>query len=347
MARRRRISLGRGLAFVAVLALIVWALSYWQGKVSDKKAAPPPQLAQTQTSGVAAKPQTAPVENKNLPEPVKVIVREVTPPPANGTPEQIAKAEQAYRDGTASLENKQFIAARKQLSQALASDLLSPQQADQCRQALSAVAKELIFSRNIYPDDQYAWRYVVAPGDTLTKIAEAQKTFIPYDGIRRINGIADPRRLQVGQWLKLVRGPFDVVITKGTFTLDLYHHGMFVKSYRIGLGQNGSTPAGKWIVRPGGRVRSAPWTPPPPAQSGRIIECGQPGYPLGKEGLWIALQGVDENTKMLAGFGIHGTNEPDSIGQQASLGCIRLADADIAELFDLLCDGQSRVEVRP
>jgi lipoprotein-anchoring transpeptidase ErfK/SrfK len=63
--------------------------------------------------------------------------------------------------------------------------------------------------------------------------------------------------------------------------------------------------------------------------------------------LWIALQGTDKRTEMLSGFGIHGTDDPDSIGRDASLGCIRLADEDIAELFALLCDGKSKVLVRP
>ena len=47
------------------------------------------------------------------------------------------------------------------------------------------------------------------------------------------------------------------------------------------------------------------------------------------------------------GYGIHGTIEPDTIGQQASLGCIRMYNEDVELLFDLLYVGQSRVEVRP
>jgi lipoprotein-anchoring transpeptidase ErfK/SrfK len=45
--------------------------------------------------------------------------------------------------------------------------------------------------------------------------------------------------------------------------------------------------------------------------------------PLGPR--WIGL-----NVK---GFGIHGTNRPDSIGKNASLGCIRLRNQDIKDLF--------------
>ena len=39
------------------------------------------------------------------------------------------------------------------------------------------------------------------------------------------------------------------------------------------------------------------------------------------------------------GYGIHGTNEPHSIGKAASHGCIRMAKADLEELFSLVAEG--------
>jgi hypothetical protein len=45
--------------------------------------------------------------------------------------------------------------------------------------------------------------------------------------------------------------------------------------------------------------------------------------PLGPR--WIGLD--------IQGFGIHGTNRPDSIGKNASHGCIRLRNSDIEDLF--------------
>jgi len=42
---------------------------------------------------------------------------------------------------------------------------------------------------------------------------------------------------------------------------------------------------------------------------------------------------------------IHGTNREDLLGQPASHGCIRMANADIAELFDLVSEGaEVRIE---
>jgi lipoprotein-anchoring transpeptidase ErfK/SrfK len=39
------------------------------------------------------------------------------------------------------------------------------------------------------------------------------------------------------------------------------------------------------------------------------------------------------------GYGIHGTNAPDSIGKAASHGCIRMRQADLEELFELVTVG--------
>ena len=38
---------------------------------------------------------------------------------------------------------------------------------------------------------------------------------------------------------------------------------------------------------------------------------------------------------------IHGTNHEDKIGEPASHGCIRMRNADLVELFELVDDGHS------
>jgi L,D-transpeptidase ErfK/SrfK len=46
-----------------------------------------------------------------------------------------------------------------------------------------------------------------------------------------------------------------------------------------------------------------------------------------------------------SGYGIHGTNQPDSIGHAASHGCIRLRNRDIKQLFEMVRVGDV-VEIR-
>ena len=287
----------------------------------------------------------------SAPAPRPAVAEPPSTQPASA--EQVAEAKDKFRRGSDLFDRKatdaDWLLARQLLSESLASGALPDDLAKPCRADLTELTKEIIFSRRVFEADPYAYRYVVKGGDVLVNVVKAEDSLVPAEGIQLINKVADPRSLQVGQWLKMVRGPFDAIITKHAFTLDLYQRGMFVKTYRVGLGQNGSTPVGYWMVAPGGRTRQAPWTPPPASQpeASRVIRWGQPGYPLGKDGLWIALIGTDRNTEMLRGFGIHGTNDPASIGKQASLGCVRLADEDINELFSLLYDGKSKVEVRP
>jgi lipoprotein-anchoring transpeptidase ErfK/SrfK len=45
------------------------------------------------------------------------------------------------------------------------------------------------------------------------------------------------------------------------------------------------------------------------------------------------------------GYGIHGTNQPSSIGHAASHGCIRLRNRDIKQLFEMVSVGDV-VEIR-
>ncbi len=80
------------------------------------------------------------------------------------------------------------------------------------------------------------------------------------------------------------------------------------------------------------------------------IYPGQNGYPLDKHGLWISIVGIPEKGTRIGaedGFGIHGTNDPASIGKAASSGCIRLADEDIRTVFSLLYEQHSTVTILP
>ena len=63
---------------------------------------------------------------------------------------------------------------------------------------------------------------------------------------------------------------------------------------------------------------------------GRTIGPGK-SNPVGTR--WIGLS--------IKGYGIHGTNEPASIGKNASHGCIRLRNRDVEELYTMVSIGDS------
>jgi lipoprotein-anchoring transpeptidase ErfK/SrfK len=55
---------------------------------------------------------------------------------------------------------------------------------------------------------------------------------------------------------------------------------------------------------------------------------GGPGNPLGPRALYLYRNGHDTN------FRLHGTTEPETIGQPVSSGCIRLFNQDIIDLYN-------------
>jgi lipoprotein-anchoring transpeptidase ErfK/SrfK len=61
--------------------------------------------------------------------------------------------------------------------------------------------------------------------------------------------------------------------------------------------------------------------------------------PLGARALYL----FNGNKDTL--FRIHGTNEPDTIGQAVSSGCIRMLNADVIDLYQRVSKG-TRVVVR-
>jgi lipoprotein-anchoring transpeptidase ErfK/SrfK len=52
------------------------------------------------------------------------------------------------------------------------------------------------------------------------------------------------------------------------------------------------------------------------------------------------------DTPEAQGFGIHGTDDPGSIGKDASQGCVRLRNEEVEQLFTWVSVG-TRVEIRP
>jgi lipoprotein-anchoring transpeptidase ErfK/SrfK len=63
---------------------------------------------------------------------------------------------------------------------------------------------------------------------------------------------------------------------------------------------------------------------------GRIVPPGK-ANPLGTR--WLGLS--------VKGYGIHGTNNPSSIGHNASHGCIRMRNHDVEQLFEMVSVGDA------
>lgn len=205
------------------------------------------------------------------------------------------------------------------------------------KERMAKLAETWLFSRDVYASDTLTGYYLVQPGDLLAVIAKRYK--VPYQALMRINNIERPELLQAGTKIKVIEGPFNAVLYKSSYTMDLYLQTVYIKTYRVGLGKEKSeTPAGHWRVKKGGKLVKPRWTDP---DTGKVYVGSAPDYPLGSR--WIAIEGLDENTKGRTGFALHGTKDPESIGTRSSRGCIRLFNGDVIEVYNLLEEGVSEI----
>ena len=240
-----------------------------------------------------------------------------------------------------------LVGAREVLNNALVAGLLSDTETPEAKAMIADMNKTLIFSNRRLPADPWVISHLVESGEVLAKLGSMNGVTANF--LQQINSITDARKMRAGYTIKLVKGPFHAVVNKRAFTMDIYLGGpggagsMYVTTYRVGLGTDDSTPLGKWIVEPGKKLPNPTYYPP--AGQGPIIEAEDPKNPLGR--YWIGLKGIDGQSVGKTSYGIHGTIEPHSIGKQASLGCIRLLNQDVAQVFGLLVEGKSTVAVLP
>jgi len=115
-----------------------------------------------------------------------------------------------------------------------------------------------------------------------------------------------------------------VIDTPRKFLFLVLPNGRAVR-YGIGVGRPGFEWSGvKTISR---KAEWPDWTPPPEMMLRRPDlpdhMAGGPGNPLGARALYLG-------SSM---YRIHGTNEPSTIGQNVSSGCIRMMNEDVIDLY--------------
>ncbi len=116
-----------------------------------------------------------------------------------------------------------------------------------------------------------------------------------------------------------------IVINRSTNRLSLYDTGKLQRTFRVATGQAiYPTPKGVWHIVV--KWKNPTWYPPVQDAWARGLKPVPPGpnNPLGTR--WMGLDAP--------GVGIHGTDEPASIGYSASHGCIRMQVPDAEWLYD-------------
>ncbi len=123
----------------------------------------------------------------------------------------------------------------------------------------------------------------------------------------------------------------------GTITIDTKNRYLYLSleggqamRYDVGVGRDGFGWQGRAFV--GRRAEWPTWTPPSDMLKRRPdlpkTMAGGIKNPLGARAMYLYNKGGDTM------YRIHGTNEPDTIGQAVSSGCIRLLNQDIVDLYE-------------
>lgn len=182
----------------------------------------------------------------------------------------------------------------------------------------------------------------VAAGQTLSRIGRTAG--ISADLLVRLNPGVDPRRLAIGARLAVLDAatvPLRIEVHLGLRRLTVWRGPVLVMGCAVGIGAGGTpTPVGD--TRIAVRAKDPEWRDP---ATGRVHPPGSPGNLLG--GYWLGFDpGPD---RRFASIGCHGWTGEDPgrwLGQGGSRGCLRLAQADLRDLFDLVLQGTA-VAVRP
>lgn len=107
------------------------------------------------------------------------------------------------------------------------------------------------------------------------------------------------------------RAIYRITINTKTHTLTLFKNNIVYKTYKVAVGK--------------------PSTPTPKGTFKIINRAINPGGPFGAR--WLGLNAP------FGDYGIHGTNNPSSIGKSISNGCIRMFNNQVIELSNLVSIG--------
>ncbi|QRG66273.1 L,D-transpeptidase [Brevibacillus choshinensis] len=105
--------------------------------------------------------------------------------------------------------------------------------------------------------------------------------------------------------------PLQIHLSESTHTLRLVSGTQVIRSYPVGIGKNGSTPEGYFTI------------------------LQKINHPRGHDNIY----GTRGMVFQSSGYAIHGTNHPESIGTSVSLGCIRMLNAAVEELYSFVSLG--------
>lgn len=173
---------------------------------------------------------------------------------------------------------------------------------------------------------------------TAAKAQDSHASFFAQEKSFRMAALHEasrPSRMQQETTRVIVADPSGK--KAGAVTIDTKNRFLYLSlgdgramRYTVGVGRAGFEWSGQAQV--GRKAEWPAWTPPPAMLKRRPDlpkhMAGGIDNPLGARAMYLHAGGRDTM------YRIHGTNEPDTIGQAVSSGCIRMLNADVIDLFN-------------
>lgn len=236
--------------------------------------------------------------------------------PSASAPSSSVAAKKLYEEAVKLESDGQKLEA-KAVYQKILNEYSDFDQMEAIQKHLGDINLEIIMSNVETPNNTEM--YEVQSGDSLGKIAKKYNTTV--DLIKQSNGITGDV-IRLGQRLRIWKGKFSIFVDKSQNILILKNGDDVVKVYNVSTGSNNSTPVGNFKIT--SKLMDPVWF-----KSGAVVPPESPANVLGTR--WM---GFD-----IAGYGIHGTTEPDKIGQQVTAGCVRMRNEDVEQLYTLVPTG--------
>ena len=191
---------------------------------------------------------------------------------------------------------------------------LSTEDQKSIQKALEGLNIKILFSPIETPDSFF---YTVQSGDALSKIAKKHHTTVEL--IKRSNHL-DKDSIRTGMRLKISKAVYSITVDVSKNALKLYSDKELLKTYPVATGRTGHpTPIGIFTIV--NKLENPTWY-----KTGAVVAPDSPKNILGTR--WLGFS--------LAGYGIHGTTLPETIGAAASEGCVRMYNKDVEELFAIV-----------
>ncbi|HBR14402.1 MAG TPA: hypothetical protein DD723_02520 [Candidatus Omnitrophica bacterium] len=234
---------------------------------------------------------------------------------------QETMAKELYQQALDFQRNRDNLQA-KETYQKILTQYPSYENVESIQKEMEKLNMELIFSNTPTP---HTVTHEVAAGDTLGKLAKKYGT---TQELIKISNNLKSDTIRLGQKLRVWTGQFNIFVDKSQNILILKVVDEVVKVYTVSTGENNSTPVGEFTITT--KLVDPVWF-----NKGVVVPPESPANVLGTR--WL---GFD-----IPGYGIHGTVEPDLIGQSVTAGCVRMRNEEVEELYSIIPMGTKVVIV--